>query len=493
MPISPFPDLFPALPEIFLIVAAMGLLLVGVWHVEPDSGGRAVSARLIARLGLLTLAVAVVLVLVVGGRAPLLSFSGMFIVDEFVVFFKVLVLLAAALSLFIARDYMELHDASRFEFTVLMLFASVGMLMMISANDFLALYIGLELQSLCLYVLAAFQRDDIKSAEAGLKYFVLSALASGLLLYGITLIYGFAGATNFDVLARASEQYTGEGSPVGVIIGIVFILSGLAFKLSAVPFHMWTPDVYDGAPTPITTFFAVGPKLAAMALLLRVMMGPFAEMVGQWQQIIVLISIASMLIGALGAIAQNNIKRLMAYSSISNVGYALIGLAAGTSDGISSVMVYMALYLAMTLGAFTCILGMRWRDKMVIGVTDLAGLSKTHPAMALAMGIFMFSLAGIPPLAGFFAKVYVFFAAIDAGLWGLAIIGVLTSVVAAFYYLRIVKIMYFDEVTQPLDRYIGRNVGAVMFATGAIVLLFFVYPEPLLTTAANAAESLLSR
>jgi NADH-quinone oxidoreductase subunit N len=493
MPISPLPDLFPALPEIFLIVAAMGLLLVGVWHVEPDSGGRAVSARLISRLGLLSLAVAVVLVLVVAGRAPLLSFGGMFVVDEFVVFFKVLVLIAAAASLFIARDYLELHNTSRFEFTVLMMFASVGMLMMISANDFLALYMGLELQSLCLYVLAAFQRDDVRSSEAGLKYFVLSALASGLLLYGISLVYGFAGATNFDALAVAFEQYAGEGPPVGLITGIVFILSGLVFKVSAVPFHMWTPDVYDGAPTPTTAFFAVGPKLAAVALLLRVMMGPFEGLADQWQQIIVLISIGSMVIGALGAIGQSNIKRLMAYSSIGNIGYALIGLATGTGAGISSVMIYMAIYLATTLGAFTCILSMRRRDKMVVGIADLAGLSKTHPAMALAMAIFMFSLAGIPPLAGFFAKVYVFFAAIDAGLWALAIIGVLTSVVAAFYYLRIVKIMYFDEVTQSLDRYIGRNVGAVMAATGIIVLLFFVYPEPLLAAAADAAESLFPR
>lgn len=493
MPISPFPDLFPALPEIFLIVTAMGLLLLGVWHVEPDSPGQAPSARLISRLGLLLLVVAIVLVLIVGAREPLISFGGMFVVNEFVVFFKVLVLIAAAVSLFIAQDYLELHNTSRFEFTVLMMFASVGMLMMISANDFLALYIGLELQSLCLYVLAAFQRNDVRSSEAGLKYFVLSALASGLLLYGISLIYGFAGATNFDALAIAFQDYAGAAPPVGLITGLVFILSGLAFKISAVPFHMWTPDVYDGAPTPTTAFFSVGPKLAAVALLLRVMMDPFADLVGQWQQIIILISIGSMVLGALGAIGQTNIKRLIAYSSIGNVGYALIGLAAGTSAGISSVMIYMAIYLVTNLGAFTCILSMRRRDKMVVGIADLAGLSKTHPGMALAMAIFMFSLAGIPPLAGFFAKVYVFFAAMDAGLWALAIVGVLTSVVGAFYYLRIVKVMYFDEVTQPLDRAIGRDVGVVMLSAGAVVLFFFVYPEPLVASAADAAVSLFTR
>jgi NADH-quinone oxidoreductase subunit N len=493
MPISPFPDLFPALPEIFLIVAAMGLLLVGVWHVEPGSGGQAPSARRISQFGLLALAVAVVLVLIVGARAPMVTFGGMFVVNEFVVFFKILVLIAAAVSLFIAQDYLELHNTSRFEFTVLMIFASVGMLMMISANDFLALYIGLELQSLCLYVLAAFQRDDVKSSEAGLKYFLLSALASGLLLYGISLVYGFAGTINFDALAVAFQQYTDTVPPIGLITGIVFILSGLAFKISAVPFHMWTPDVYDGAPTPATAFFSVGPKLAAIALLLRVMMDPFADLVGQWQQIIILISVGSMVLGALGAIGQTNIKRLMAYSSIGNVGYALIGLAAGTRAGISSVMIYMAIYLVTNLGVFTCILSMRRRDKMVIGVGDLAGLSKTHPAMALAMAIFMFSLAGIPPLAGFFAKIYVFFAAMDAGLWALAIIGVLSSVVAAYYYLRIIKIMYFDEVTQPLDRYIGRDVGAVMLGASVVVLLFFVYPEPLLASAADAAVSLFTR
>jgi NADH-quinone oxidoreductase subunit N len=493
MPISPFPDLFPALPEIFLLVAAMGLLLLGVWHVEPDSGGRAPSARLISRLGLLLLVVTAVLVLIVGARAPLMSFGGMFVVNEFAVFFKILVLIAAAASLFIAQDYLELQNASRFEFTVLMMFASVGMLMMISANDFLALYVGLELQSLCLYVLAAFQRDDVKSSEAGLKYFVLSALASGLLLYGISLVYGFAGSTNFDTLAATFGQYIDATPPIGLVTGVVFILAGLAFKVSAVPFHMWTPDVYEGAPTPATAFFSVGPKLAAMALLLRVLMGPFADLAGQWQQIIVVVSIGSMVIGAFGAIGQNNIKRLMAYSSIGNVGYALIGLAAGTRAGISSVMIYMALYLITNLGAFACILSMRRRDKMVVGITDLAGLSKTHPAMALAMAIFMFSLAGIPPLAGFFAKVYVFFAAVDAGLIALAIIGVLSSVVAAFYYLRIVKIMYFDEVTQPLDRYISRDVGVVMLGSGIVVLLFFVYPEPLLAGAADAAVALFTR
>ena len=326
----------------------------------------------------------------------------MFVLDDFAVFFKVLVLIASGLSIVIAQDYMESQQIARFEYSVLILLATVGMLMMISANDLIALYLGLEMQSLALYVVASFQRDDAKSAEAGLKYFVLGALASGMLLYGSSLVYGYSGTTSFEVLATTFTQLHGEAPPVGLVVGIVFILAGLAFKVSAVPFHMWTPDVYEGAPTPVTAFFSVAPKLAAIALFIRVMVGPFGDLVAQWQQIVVFISIASMVLGAFAAIGQENIKRLMAYSSIGHVGYALIGLAVGNEVGVRGVLIYMTIYLFMNVGVFTCILCMRRREQMVVGISDLAGLSKSNPLMALALAIFMFSMSGIPPLAGFF-------------------------------------------------------------------------------------------
>ncbi|TVR98310.1 MAG: NADH-quinone oxidoreductase subunit NuoN [Rhodospirillales bacterium] len=483
----------PVLPEIFLALTGMALLMVGVFTRDPegDVADQAMAARLVNRLAVGALLVALVLVVAVSPEARVTTLGDMFVLDGYAVFFKVLVLLASMLSLLMSSQYLELVRSARFEYPTLVVFATVGMLMMISANDFLALYIGLELQSLCLYVLATFQREDVRSSEAGLKYFILSSLASGILLYGISLIYGFTGTINFDLLGQVFVGYGGEVPPLGVLTGLMFVLAGLAFKISAVPFHMWTPDVYDGAPTPATAFFSVGPKIAAVALLMRVMMEPFVGLVDQWQQVIVLISIASMLVGAFAAIVQTNIKRLMAYSSIGHVGYALMGLAAGSEAGVRGVMVYMAIYLFMNLGAFACILSMRRRDTMVVGIGDLAGLSKTQPALAAALAIFMFSLAGVPPVAGFFAKLYIFVAAVDAGLFVLAVIGVLSSVVAAYYYLRIVKIMYFDEATQPLDRAVGREVGWVMLGTGVLVLLFFLYPEPLLANAASAATALL--
>ncbi|TVR82283.1 MAG: NADH-quinone oxidoreductase subunit NuoN [Rhodospirillales bacterium] len=486
-------NLLPALPEIFLVLVGMALLMVGVFGRDPEGSvaDQAAVARLVNHLAIAALAVTLVLVLAVAPDARITTFGGMFVLDGYAVFFKVLVLIASVLSLLLSRQYLELVQSSRFEYSALIVFSAVGMMMMISANDFLALYIGLELQSLCLYVIATFQRDEVRSSEAGLKYFILSSLASGILLYGITLIYGFSGTINFDVLGEVFAGYGGEVPPLGILTGLMFILAGLAFKVSAVPFHMWTPDVYEGAPTPATAFFSVGPKLAAVALLMRVMMEPFGGLVDQWQQVIVLISIASMLVGAFAAIVQTNIKRLMAYSSIGHVGYALMGLAAGSEAGVRGVMIYMAIYLFMNLGAFACILSMRRRDTMVMGIGDLAGLSKTQPLVALALAVFMFSLAGVPPVAGFFAKLYIFFAAVDAGLVVLAVIGVLSSVVAAYYYLRIVKIMYFDEATQPLDRAVSREVGWVMLATGVVVLLFFLYPEPLLANAASAASALL--
>ena len=362
------------------------------------------------------------------------------------------------------------------------------MMMMISANDLISLYLGLELQSLSLYVVAAIRRDSVRSSEAGLKYFVLGALSTGMLLYGASMVYGFAGSTNFDQLAEVFAA--GEGPSIGVVIGIVFIAAGLAFKVSAVPFHMWTPDVYEGAPTPVTAFFAVAPKIAAISLFVRVMVGPFGDLVAQWQQIIIATSILSMALGGFAAINQSNIKRLMAYSSIGHIGYALVGLAAGTPEGVRGVLVYMAIYLAMNVGCFACILCMRINGRMVEGITDLSGLSKTHPMMALAMAVFMFSMAGVPPLAGFFGKLYVFLAAIDAQLYTLAVIGVVTSVVSAFYYVRIVKLMYFDEPSEAFDHPIGGDMTTVLLATGLFTAFFFLFPAPIVEAAGTAAAAL---
>jgi NADH-quinone oxidoreductase subunit N len=362
--------------------------------------------------------------------------------------------------------------------------ASVGMLVMISAGDLIALYLGLELMSLPLYVVAAIDRDSVRSTEAGLKYFVLGALSSGMLLYGCSLIYGFTGTVNFVGIAKASA----EGG-IGLTFGIVFLFAGLCFKVSAVPFHMWTPDVYEGAPTPVTAFFASAPKVAAIALFVRAAITAFPGVVVQWQQILVFVSIASMVLGAFAAIGQKNIKRLMAYSSIGHMGFALIGLAAGTSEGVQGVLVYIAIYLAMTLGTFACILAMRRTSGSVEQIADLAGLARTNPAMAFFLAMLLFSLAGIPPLAGFFAKFYVFLAAIKAGLYALAVIGVLASVVGAYYYLLIVKIMYFDEPAPAFAPMRG-ELKAVLAISGLFVLLFFVYPGPIVDAAAAAAKSL---
>jgi NADH-quinone oxidoreductase subunit N len=490
-PVGGVPNLIPALPEIFLLLAGMALLMLGAFQKAGEPASLASLSRTVSRVGCLALVVAAVVVIGVAPPEAVRSFDGMFIVDDFAVFVKVLVLIASALTIVVSQEYLELHRIARFEYPVLILFATVGMLMMISANDLLSLYLGLEMQSLSLYVVATFDRDNIRSSEAGLKYLVLGALASGMLLYGSSLVYGFAGATGFDSLAQVFRNLPHGDPPLGLVVGIVFVLAGLAFKVSAVPFHMWTPDVYEGAPTPVTAFFSLAPKLAALGLFARMMMDPFVDLQGQWQQIVVLISIASMLLGAFAAIGQNNIKRLMAYSSIGHVGYALVGVAAGNEAGIRSLLIYMGIYLFMNLGTFACILAMRRRQAMVENISDLAGLSRTHPLMAGAMAIFMFSMAGVPPLAGFFGKIYVFLAAVEAGLYALAVIGLLSSVVAAYYYIRIVKIMYFDEAAEPLDRHVGREIGAVMLGTGVLVLLFFLYPDPFLASAGAAAASLV--
>jgi NADH-quinone oxidoreductase subunit N len=478
-----FPNISPALAEIVLAAAAMALLILGVWRGEA-------STRLVSWLSIGVL-ILVFLIVVVSGGDHRVGFYGMFVTDAFAVFMKALVLIGSAVTILIGMRYNEEQGIARFEFPVLVLLATTGMMVMVSANDLITLYVGLELQNLALYVVASFNRDSVRSSEAGLKYFVLGALSSGMLLYGASLVYGFAGTTAFDDLTKLM---TGAAAvKTGVLIGLVFVVVGLAFKVSAVPFHMWTPDVYEGAPTPISAFFAVAPKLAALALFIRFMIVPFGPLIGEWRQVIVFLSIASMVLGAVAAIAQENIKRLMAYSSISHVGYALMGLAAGTADGIRGVLVYLTIYLFMTVGAWAVILCMRRSGRMFEGISDLAGLSQSRPGLALALAIFMFSLSGVPPAAGFFGKLYVFLAAINAQLAWLAVIGVVTSVVSAFYYLRVVKVMYFDEPAPAFDRSISAELKGVVFVTAVVTLFFFVSPGPIFAGAEAAAAALFAR
>ena len=476
------PDLTPLAPELVLAGFAMALMLYGVFRGEQ-------SARSVSWLAVVTLIVVMVVLLAlpVDGRTVVWQH---FVLDDFGRFMKSLVLIGSALAIIMSVRFNEREKISRFEFPVLILFATLGMLMMISAGDLIALYVGLELQSLALYVIAAFNRDSTRSSEAGLKYFVLGALSSGMLLYGCSMIYGFTGTTTFAGLAAAFE---GGGQPsIGLIVGLVFLLAGLAFKISAVPFHMWTPDVYEGAPTPVTAFFAVAPKIAAIGLLVRVLVEPFGDLLSEWRQIIVFISIASMILGALAAIWQTNIKRLLAYSSIGHIGFALVGLAAGTEEGVRGVILYMAIYLPMNVGTFCCVLCMRRGGRTVEAIEDLSGLSRSSPRVALAMAVFMFSMAGIPPLAGFFGKYFVFLAAVKAELYTLAVIGVLTSVLSAFYYLRIIKVMYFDEAAEPFEKPIGREIGWVMTGTGLFTVFFFICLPPILAGAEAAARGLFS-
>jgi NADH-quinone oxidoreductase subunit N len=469
-------NLIVILPELVLALGAMALLMLGV--------ARQQRAELVLWLAVALLVVAGVLV--ASGEGTQTLFTGSFIVDPYARTLKLLTLVGAAVALIMSIDYWRESGALKFEYPVLVLFATTGMLMMTSAYDLIALYVGLELQSLSLYVLAAFKRDSSRSSEAGIKYFVLGALASGMLLYGASLVYGFTGSTEFAQIAAAVQP---SGANLGLIFGLVFLMVGFAFKISAVPFHMWTPDVYEGAPTPVTAFFAAAPKLAAMALLVRVVISAFPAVTTEWQQIVVFLAIASMALGSFAAIGQRNIKRLMAYSSIGHMGYALVGLAPGTAEGVQGVIVYLAIYLAMTLGTFSCILAMRRDGKMVEEIDQLAGLSRTSPLMALMLAILLFSLAGIPPLAGFFAKFYVFLAAIEAGFYALAVIGVLLSVVGAYYYLRIVKIMYFDD---PAERFepMPASLATVLGVSGGFILFYFVYPAPLVALAGVAAKSL---
>jgi NADH-quinone oxidoreductase subunit N len=475
-------NLSTALPELFLAASGLALLMLGVFM-----GERSFRPVTWAAFGALLVTFLILIGREYGDGA--VAFGGLFRADAFGVFMKGLVLIGSMTALVLSLDYFEREAVARFEFPVLVVFASLGMMIMVSANDLMTLYLGLELQSLSLYVVAAIRRDNTKSTEAGLKYFVLGALSSGMLLYGASLVYGFSGTTDFDGIAQTFGLL--RNPPIGVIFGLVFVIAGLAFKVAAVPFHMWTPDVYEGAPTPVTAFFAAAPKVAAISLFIRVLIGPFGDLLVQWQQVIVAISVASMLLGSLAAIWQVNIKRLLAYSSIGHMGYALIGLATGTEAGITGIVIYMAIYVVMSLGSFACVIAMRERGVSVEKIEDLAGLAQTRPGMALALAIFMFSMAGIPPLAGFFGKLYVFLAAIDAHLYTLAVIGVLTSVVGAYYYIRVVKVMYFDAPTVSIDP-MSRSVAIVTGLSTALILLFFIWPSPVVSGAASAAAALFA-
>jgi NADH-quinone oxidoreductase subunit N len=469
-----------ARPELFLAAITGLLLIYGVVRGE-------MATPFVSLATSVALLVTAVLLFVPYREGT--AFASLFIVDRLTTTMKALVLLGSAVAILMSRAYFEQVKAWRFEYPLLVALATLGMMLMISANDLMALYVGLELQSLALYVVAAFQRDSIRSTEAGVKYFVLGSVASGMLLFGASLIYGFCGGTAFVQVSRALIE--GRGGEIGTVIGLVFVVAGLAFKVSAVPFHMWTPDVYEGAPTPVTALFAVAPKIAAVSLLVSVLMGPFKPLFLQWQQIIVVASVLSMAWGAFAALRQQNIKRLMAYSSIGNVGYVLLGLASGSEKGIQSVVFYLAIYAVMTLGVFAVILLMKRRGVMVEGIGDLAGLARSQPMMAFALLIFMFSLAGIPPLAGFWGKLYIFIAAVEAQLYVPAVLGVLASVVASYYYLRIVKVMYFDEPAEALDGPVFGVNRVVAFASAILVAAFSLAPQPLSLVAAAAAKGLV--
>jgi len=468
-------DIIPALPEIFLAAVALVLVLVAAY-----GGEAAANARRVTRLAIAGIVIALLLV-INSDQVITSAFGGMFSADSFAAFMKTLVLLGTFAALAMSIRTSGDDDINKPEYSLLILLALVGMMLMISADNLISLYMAIELQSLPLYVVAAMRTNSLRSSEAGLKYFLLGALSSGMLLYGASLVYGFAGSTDFSAISAA---LAGRDLPPVFIIGMVFMVSGLAFKVSAAPFHMWTPDVYEGSPTLVTALFAIAPKVAAISLIMRLTYGAFGGIADQWSQVLVALSIASMVIGALGAIMQSNIKRMMAYSSIAHMGYALAGLAAGSPDGATGVMIYMTGYVFMGAGTFSIILLMRRDQAEATRIIDLKGLSRTHPMLALGLLVMMFSMAGIPPLAGFFGKWYVFFAAVNAGLVPLAVIGVLMSVVGAFYYLRIIKIMYFEDIEEPLDQDVPLANKLVLCVSMAVILLFGIPPYKLPETSA---------
>ena len=453
------------LPELFLSLAIMSLLMLGAFIKK--------SFKLVNLLTIFSLIFAIILLL--NQPSEIIKiFNESYIIDRLSIFMKVLTLLFCLFVLLSSKDYVKSISIDKIEYPIIILASTLGMILMISSYDLIVFYLGLELQSLGLYILSSFRRDDEKSTEAGLKYFVLSALASGLLLYGCSLIYGFTGSTNFEVISANLD-----GSNTGAVFGIVFIIVGLAFKVSAVPFHMWTPDVYEGSPTSVTSFFALVPKIAALSVFIRFMYVPFINVINQWQMIIVFLSIASMILGAVAAIGQNNIKRLMAYSSIGHMGYALAGLATGTNAGIQSTIIYLTIYLVMNLGAFGCIFMMKRENVFYENINELSGLSKNHPVLSLSFLIILFSLAGIPPLAGFFAKFYVFMSVIEVKMYVLAVIGLVTTVVSAFYYLRIIKVIYFDKPKKPFEKCYDWGLKISLILSSILILIYFVHPSAL--------------
>ena len=459
------------LPELFVSLAIMTLLMLGTFIKN--------SFKLINLLTILSLIFGIALVLNQPDNV-IKIFNGSYIIDDLSIFMKSLTMLFCIFVLLSSKEYIKINKIDKIEYLVLVLSSVLGMIIMISSYDLIIFYLGLELQSLCLYILASFQKNEERSTEAGLKYFVLSALASGLLLYGCSLVYGFTGSTNFEII---SENLT--KSSLGATFGIVFIIVGLAFKISVVPFHMWTPDVYEGAPTSVTNFFALIPKIAALCVFIRFMYVPFINMIDEWQTIIIFMSVSSMILGAFAAIGQNNIKRLMAYSSISHMGYALAGLATGTISGINATLIYLTIYLVMNLGAFGCIFMMKRENVYHENISELSGLYRNHPLLALSLLIIFFSLAGIPPLAGFFAKFYIFIAVIESKMYTLAIVGLVTTVISAFYYLRIIKIIYFDRPKKPFEISYDFGLKATLIVATILTLTYFIYPSVLIDTIAS--------
>lgn len=479
-----FFSLVPLLPELTLAFMTLSLLLIGVF--KGDESTESVS-------GLLAVSFLTVIVMLVGSMwtagMTMPAFDGAFVSSAFTTFIKVIVLAAALISLVLSTHYLQTEKMSRIEFPILIALATLGMMLMVSAGNLLMLYVGLELQSLALYVLAAFRRDSARSSEAGLKYFVLGSLASGLLLYGTSLLYGYAGTIDFAKLAELLSG-TNATEPV-VLVAFIFILSAIAFKVSAAPFHMWTPDVYEGAPTPVTAFFSAAPKVAAIGLMLSLLYGPFSGMIGQWKPVLSSLALASILVGSFGAIGQNNIKRLLAYSSIGHVGFVLLGIASGSSSGAEAALSYLAFYVIMSLATFALVLLMRRGGRMVEGISDLAGVSQTHPGFALALAILMFSMAGIPPMVGFFTKFMVLMAAVNAGQIALATIAGLASVIGAYYYIRIVKVMYFDEPAAAFEGPFQSSLSIIVVTGSMLTLAGLSMMYPVAVFAQSAIASLL--
>ena len=451
------------IPEVFLSLSIFSLLMIGVFVKN--------SFNLIYKLSIFLIFLLILIVLNTDGET-IKIFKESFVSDNFSLFAKLLILISSFFILIISKKYIVDIKNNKFEYPIIVLLSILGMFFMVSSNDLILFYLGLELQSLSLYILASIDRDNLKSSEAGIKFFVLSALSSGLLLYGCSLLYGFTGSTNFEVIASNTADST-----IGIIFAMVFILVGLAFKVSAVPFHMWTPDVYEGSPTSVTSFFSVVPKVAGIVIFIRFMYLPFQEILDQWKYILVFISIASMILGAVAAIGQNNIKRLIAYSSIGHIGYAIAGMTPGTENGFKSTLIYISIYAVMNIGAFACIFLMKRNGKYIEDIQELSGASKNHPLMSLSLLIILSSLAGIPPMAGFFAKFYVFMAVIESGMFTLAVIGLVTTVVSAFYYIRIIKIMYFDDPKKPFEELKDFGIYGSLIVSCIFLVSFFLYPS----------------